>query len=153
MVLADTLSRAYLPKVEGQEDLEFVNAPTFLAMLHERIREIQQNTSLDPSLQLLKNVIQNGWPEDKSELPAQVLPYYKIHDELGISDGLIFRGERLVIPRNMRRKIKNDLHVGHGGVSGCLCRAREYVYWPGMSSEIKEFILSCDTCQSQCTTK
>ena len=103
MVLADTLSRAYLPKVEGQEDLEFVNALTFLAMPHERIREVQQNTSLDPSLQLLKNVIQNGWPEDKSELPAQVLPYYNIRDELGISDGLIFRGERLVIPRNMRR--------------------------------------------------
>eukprot|EP00057_Strongylocentrotus_purpuratus_P004900 XP_003729725.1 PREDICTED: uncharacterized protein K02A2.6-like [Strongylocentrotus purpuratus] len=47
----------------------------------------------------------------------------------------------------MRRQIKEELHIGHNGVEGTLRRAREYVYWPGMNKEIKEWIQTCETCQ------
>ena len=53
MVLADTLSRAYIPKKEGHEEFESVNALSYLAMSHDRIQEIQHHTSRDSSLQLL----------------------------------------------------------------------------------------------------
>ena len=149
MVLADTLSRAYIPKKEGHEEFKSVNALSYLAMSHDRNQEIQHHTSRDSSLQLLKDVIQKGWPDQKSELPAPVMPIYNIRDELCISDGLVFRGERLVVPR----KIKNDLHIGHSGVDGCLRQAREYVYWPGMNSEIKEYIQNCETYQEHSTAQ
>ncbi|KAK3715610.1 hypothetical protein QZH41_009028, partial [Actinostola sp. cb2023] len=56
-------------------------------------------------------------------------------------------GDRLVIPKSMRKSIKKELHSSHSGIDGCLRRARESVYWPGMSSEIKEWISTCETCR------
>ena len=47
----------------------------------------------------------------------------------------------------MRSQIKKDIHLGHVGVEGCLRRARESVYWPGMNGEIKEYIQTCETCR------
>lgn len=33
-----------------------------------------------------------------------------------------------------------EIHQGHGGIQGCLREARELLYWPRMSQEIKDFI-------------
>ncbi|XP_041362008.1 uncharacterized protein K02A2.6-like [Gigantopelta aegis] len=146
MYIADTLSRTHLPEKVGQEEFETVNAVTYLTMPEERIDEIRKKTNEDSTLQLLSNTIQNGWPDNKSTLSPLITPFFSVRDELGVTDGLIFRGERLVIPKIMRSEIKKDIHVGHYGIEGCLRRAREYVYWPGMSQEIKEWIGTCETC-------
>ncbi|CAC5423138.1 unnamed protein product [Mytilus coruscus] len=37
------------------------------------------------------------------------------------------------------------IHSSHIGVEGCLRRARESLYWPGLNSEVKDFILRCET--------
>ena len=39
------------------------------------------------------------------------------------------------------------IHSSHLGISGCLRRAKEYVYWPGMHAELTQYIQSCETCQ------
>ena len=38
------------------------------------------------------------------------------------------------------------IHGTHIGVEGCIRRARESLYWPGMSTEIKDHIQKCDVC-------
>ena len=43
--------------------------------------------------------------------------------------------------------MKLDVHRPHIGVNGCLRRARECMFWPGMSAEIKEFTGQCETCR------
>ena len=40
------------------------------------------------------------------------------------------------------------LHYAHSGVVSTLSQARECIYWPGMSSEIKQFIETCDVCRA-----
>ena len=42
--------------------------------------------------------------------------------------------------------MKREVHSAHLGISGCLRRARESLFWPGMTSELKEFISTCETC-------
>ena len=116
-------------------------------MPEELIQEVRLHINDDPALQLVKATIQQGWPEDKSTLSPTVTPYFRFRDELSVSDGLIFRGERLVIPRTMRSRIKRDIHTGHLGVEGCLRRACESVFWPGMNHEVKEWIQTCETCR------
>ena len=116
-------------------------------MSDARIGEIRQHTNSDPALQQLKQTILQGWPKDKSQLTPLVTPYFSIHDELAVTDGLIFRGKRLVIPKEMRSRMKKDIHAGHQGVDTCLRRAREHVFWLGMSKEIKEWIQSCEACR------
>ena len=46
----------------------------------------------------------------------------------------------------MRPDIKVKLQAGHMGINSCLRKARELVFWPGMSSEIRKYTESCDTC-------
>ena len=93
------------------------------------------------------DTILKGWPEDWSKISPQPTPYYSMRDELSIYDGLVFKGERLVVPQGLRAEIKKDIHASHAGVEGCLKRARESVYWPGMNSELKHWISTCEPCR------
>ena len=100
--LADTLSQAHLPSSKNtQGDFEMVNELKILPVSEEKHDEILGHTSKDDVLQLLKEVILPGWPADKKSLPAVLNPYYSYYsyqDELSVYNGLIFRGEHLVIP-------------------------------------------------------
>ena len=102
----------------------------------------------DESLQLLKDAILNGWPEDKSSLPTLVHPYFPYRDELTVQDGLIFRGERVVIPKDLRQRAKEGAHSSHLGIEGCLRRARECLFWPNMNADLEDYIEKCDVCSN-----
>ena len=147
MYLADTLSRAFLPTTENTRgEFERVNAVKLLPMTDERLEEMRNSTRDDAVLQQLKEVIQTGWPEVKEELPAVLAPYFSFRDEMSVYDGLVFKGERLLIPKQMRSSMKERLHSSHIGGNGCLRRARECMYWPGMTAELKEYISQCEMC-------
>ena len=147
MYLADTLSRAFLPTTENtQEEFERVNAIKLLPMTDERLEEMRNSTRNDAVLRQLNEVIQTGWPEVKEGLPAALAPYFCFRDEMSIYDGLVFKGERLLIPNQMRSTMKECLRSSHIGVNGCLRRASECMYWPGMTAELKEYIAQCETC-------
>ena len=147
--LADMMSSSFLP-ADNQgtpNEFEVINAVQFLPMRPEKIQKLQLETSKDETLQLLKATIVEGWQEDRSKLPPQLTPYYDVRDELDVYDGLVFKGERLVVPQGLRAEIKKDIHVSHAGVEGCLRRARESVYWPGMNAELKHWISTCEPCR------
>ena len=62
------------------------------------LEEIRQETRADESMQVLTKVILQGWPDDmKSSVPPIALPYFNQRDELMVQNGLIFRGERVVV--------------------------------------------------------
>ena len=148
MYLADTLSRAHPPPSDKSEEMEFerINAVTYISMSPERIQQIRDATKTDTVLATLQNTIQTGWP-DRKDVPGPIVEYYSFRDELQVTDGLIFRGERLVIPKSLKNSILKDIHRGHSGMDACLRLAREYVYWPGMSNDIKEVVRLCEVCR------
>ena len=149
MFLSDTLSRAYLPETgKVQNDIEAINMVSFLPISRERLDEIKQHTSSDETLEILKDVIQQGWPEDKTSLQGQVACYYSYRDEMSLQDGIIFRGQRAVIPMSLRSDMLKRIHSSHIGVEGCMRRARECLFWPGMSAAIKDFVSTCEVCHT-----
>ena len=139
MYLADTLSRAHLPRSSDcrQEEFETIKALSFLVMPEEKIHEISRYTSEDTSPQQLKRIIQEGWPADRSSLPLFATPYFSVRDELAVTHGFIFCRERLVIPKGMRAVAKKDIQSRHQGSEACLRHVREHVFWPGMNKELK----------------
>ena len=148
MYLADTLSRAYMPTTEGNVDeFEQVNATQFVSITDSRLEAIRRATDADDSLVTLKSVILEGWPAEKSRVSPLAQPYFSVRDELAIHDGLIFRGERVVIPASQRKILKEKIHSSHLGIDGCLRRARESIFWPNMNAEIREYISGCETCR------
>ncbi|XP_046340645.1 protein NYNRIN-like [Haliotis rufescens] len=99
-------------------------------------------------MNILKSVILRGWPENKKELPESLAQYCSARDEFTVHDGLVFKGERIVVPVNMRTQVKSLLHSSHLGKESMLRRAREYVYRPGMTDQIKQITESCEACQT-----
>ena len=151
LYLAHTLSRAFSPDgntVSAQSNLERVCMIQSLPMTEHRILEIKKATESDDEMKLLKSIIINGWPGDKLQLPSEVLPYFSIRDELSVQDGIIFRGERAVIPAELRNILKEKIHSSHLGIEGCLRRAREAIYWPNMNADMKDYISKCSVCTS-----
>ena len=158
MFVADTLSRAYLqgqsnhiPSTNGCEsinllqsvferELEFVNLCQHLPISEARRGEIQVATEQDECLQEVKQLVMRGWPQSKTQVPRTVAPYFPWRDEIGVQNGVLFRGERIIVPGAIRQKIMTALHSSHIGINGCLRRARELFYWPGMNDHVKTFI-------------
>ena len=66
-------------------------------------KEIKDRTQKDNSLLELIKVIKAGWPETKGELSHLVLPFFDIRDELSICNGIVIRGERVVVPKSLRQ--------------------------------------------------
>ena len=118
---------------------------SFTPLTPSRLDEIREKTKADETLKLLKQTVMEGWPENKGLLPKPLTPYFDYRDELTVQDGIILRGERIVIPSLMRREMKQKVHAGHTGINLCLRRAREFIYWPGISAEIHQYVESCDT--------
>ena len=154
MVLADTLSRAYQPRqpdnIEGYEEVNMVN---FLPIRDERLEQLKLETDQDEILQMLKKSIIRGWTDERKQLPEQLTPYYSYRDELAVQDGLVFKGNRIVVPQKLRKEMMTKVHSSHLGTDGCLRRARECLFWPLMSSDIKQYIASCDVCRTYETSQ
>ena len=91
MHIADLLSRSYLPTTPdpGSVEIEHINIAQFLSISDERLSEIKAETAADETLQLLKETILRGWPDNKQHVPSKVYLYFSTRDELSIQDGLI----------------------------------------------------------------
>ena len=63
-----------------------------------------------------------------------------------MQDGIVLRGERVVIPKSLRHQVVNRVHYTHTGTASSLSGARERIYWPGMSTDVKHFIEKCEVC-------
>ena len=105
LVLADTLSRAFLQNAPAkQEEFEIINAVHLLPIRPERLDKLKAETKRDSSLQELMRTVLDGWPADKSILPLSLTPYFSFKDELTVQDGLIFKGDRVLVPQSLRKR-------------------------------------------------
>uniref|UniRef100_A0A8C6PID5 Gypsy retrotransposon integrase-like protein 1 n=1 Tax=Nothobranchius furzeri TaxID=105023 RepID=A0A8C6PID5_NOTFU len=86
-----------------------------------------------------------GWPTHGVTEPTLKL-YWSERAFLTVQDGLLPKGQRLVIPAVMRNDLLSRLHMGHQGVVKCRERARQSVWWPGLSQQLNELVLTCRTC-------
>ena len=149
MYLADTLSRAYLrgeQSVAEVKELESVSHTESLALAPDDLQHLQRAAAQDMAMQELRHVILQGWPGHRAEVPDAARPYFDFRDQMTVQDRLVFKGPVVVIPAALRSEMMAKCHATHIGIEGCLRRARESMYWPRMSSDLKDYISKCDVC-------
>ncbi|XP_033116784.1 uncharacterized protein K02A2.6-like [Anneissia japonica] len=148
MHLADTLSRAFVTDhgnvYQVPESIHLAD----LAVPEKQLQDIQTATASDIGLQTVKRLITSGWPEHRSQVPPEAQPYFNCKHELSILDNIVFKGDRCVVPRSARKAIRKELHSAHLGVESTLRRARETVFWPGITADLKDFLSKCDICNT-----
>lgn len=145
LFLADTLSRAYLP--HPGDDVCVLALNSLSDVPDNTLKEVQEATVRDPGLQVLLQIIQDGWPEKKSDVPACVRMYFDIRDTLSEQNGVILKGERILVPAALRSEVRKRLHAAHLGYDSMMRRARDLLYWPGMAHDIKQTADHCEVCQ------
>ena len=60
----------------------------------------------------------------------------------------VTKGARLMIPSTLRSKVLEQIHEGHLGIEKCMLKARDSVFWPGISNDIREAVEKCGICQA-----
>ncbi|CAB3990867.1 Retrovirus-related Pol poly from transposon [Paramuricea clavata] len=103
----------------------------------------------DTTLSVLCKIISEGWPEKRSECPAYLHPYWNYRDELTVSNGMILKGSRIVIPRFLQTEVLQQLHYAHQGAEKCKLRAKGSIFWANINRDIEEMVKSCSPCQHQ----
>ncbi|KAL1265233.1 hypothetical protein QQF64_003260 [Cirrhinus molitorella] len=151
--VADTLSRTPVKQSSSQEEQEFLedtniyvdslleNLPTSTTYLGQLREELKSDNVCSSVMKLCME----GWTERSKSDPI-LKRYWAERAVLTMQDGLLLRGTRLVIPASMRSSVLNKLHEGHLGLVKCRERARQSVWWPGLSHQLKEIVHNCRTC-------
>lgn len=145
MVLADSLSRLKLSTEHDEINLDL--QVCFVQFSQQKLQEIKTATREDQELQQLLSLIISGFPERCKKLHRDIRPYWCFRDELSVEDGIILKGEQLIIPHKLRKAYLQAIHEGHLGVTRCRQRAKASVYWPNINEDIQNMVQTCQPCQ------
>ena len=150
--LADALSHVTpLPMEEDGIQLPIIAVNLVTANIpysSNELDNIHGVTGKDPTLKVLMYYINVGWPCEHRMLPQELHLYWNFWDELYVKDGLVTKSSRLFKPSILRWKMLEQIHEGHWGIKKCILKARESVFWPGISDDIWEAVGKCGICQS-----
>lgn len=154
LATADALSRAPLSSVHfDPKELRPTDSPDSLRICvlatatDKRWDTLREHTATDHQLQCVMSYIVNGWPENRKQVKTAASQFWHCREELHIVDGIVCRGQRLVIPNESQRYILSLLHEAHDGVVACRSKAREFFYWVRMNDDIENLLNNCEICQ------
>ena len=103
--------------------------------------EIARETANDVEFKSLREALVSP-VKSKSDIKFFGLPIA----EFSLENGCIMRGHRVVVPRSCRKAVLKDLHEGHFGSDKMKSLARNYIWWPGIDTEISSITKSCLPC-------
>ena len=160
LVIADTLSRAPLDlnnasksvvnsihMLNEEVELYVNNIHGDWAISDSRLDAIREAIQCDDDLSCAFEYTKTGWPAHLNNVSAGARPYYPVRAHLSVVDGLLIHDNRVVIPGQMRGEILRLLHEGHQGLNKCKEHACMSVWWPGISTELKDIVQVCKHCQ------
>ena len=152
LVIADALSRAPLWKPDEHDELFQEETKAYvdsvvqgLPATEQRLEEIKINQERDPICQEITRYCQEGWPE-KGRIQGPVKRYYPVSSEISIINDLLMRNGRIIIPLVLQKQVLSQLHTGHQGIQKCRDRAKQAVWWPGLSKELEDLVNKCPIC-------
>ncbi|KAL5515944.1 hypothetical protein EMCRGX_G001194 [Ephydatia muelleri] len=146
-VIADVLSRLPTKSPAGE-----IESPTLQGILaihtySEDNSELERAAVTNPEQIALSQVIKQGWLAHWKEAPEAVRKYWNFRELLVVRDGIIFKGDQVVVPGALRQIYLQKLHSSHMARDSTLRRARDAVYWPGMAEDIGRVTKQCPICE------
>ena len=112
----------------------------------QKLLELRDEVSKDTELQALKEYIVTGWPERQRDLPVAMRDYWSYRDELTVEDGLLMKGNCVIIPVSLRAEVLKKLHASHQGIEKTRLLSRTCVFWNKIGSDIEIELAKCPVC-------
>lgn len=140
--IADSLSRlgqdTDKPKTNIQDHIQFIvhyAKPQAVSM-----KSLIEHSEDDPEIRSVKKGLANNeWDES-------IKTYKVFENELCFYNGLLLRGNRIVIPTKLRKIVLDAAHEGHPGIVAMKGRLRCKVWWPRMDKDVETLVKCCKSC-------
>lgn len=117
-----------------------------LNITRNQLEKFKVETGKDEILQDVIKLVRTGWPEQKNAVISSAKPYFTFREELYEFNELLFKNNCLIVPTSLRPEMLKKIHFNHMGIEKCKLRARECLYWPGMSNDIENIVTNCEVC-------
>lgn len=128
---ADSLSR--LPSIPESEN-EYDDDSEVVCSINEilsdeciTLENVKDKAELDTSYQQVIEFCKQGWPW-KKELSGFARDYFNVRNELSVINGVLMKGDRLVIPSGLRDQVLRFAHKAHQGIARTKQQLR-LIYW------------------------
>jgi hypothetical protein len=103
-------------------------------------------TTTNKVLTMLMTKIEKGFPKTKVELEQEIQPQWRVKDMLSAYNGVIYMGNRVVVPEELRNRTLDTLHAAHQGTTSMRLRAERNMFWLNMARDIATKRTSCILC-------
>lgn len=140
--IADSLSR--LCKLENSypyEDEYHINKIVeYIRPVAVSMEDIIIKSQNDNDIQLVKiGLFENKWD-------PKISNYKLFEHELWMHDEILLRGNKIVIPTELRKQVLASAHEGHPGIVAMKSRLRTKVWWPKIDKDAEIMVKSCKSC-------
>ena len=108
-------------------------------------QQVQKATAKDVILSRVFQYTKNGWP---AVVDDSLQVYFNKRQEITLEGGCLLWGIRVIVPEKLQKKVLEELHMDHLGIVRMKSKARSYVWWPGVDSDIERVVRSCLSCQT-----
>lgn len=159
VIIADLLSRAIESDTTEKErhfevynvssDFDYLNDINLVdgIRIHDvQIDKIKQATIRDPVLQKLRSLVINGWPENLKSVDHELRQFWNYRFDISTQNDLLVKSDRIIVPAVLRENFLQRLHANHQGMEYTIKLAKETVFWPKISDQIKQRIQACLIC-------
>ena len=150
MYVSDALSRDPLKSedsvTEEEVEMHVQQVEYSWPMTDTGLDRIAKATQEDIVLKAAFDYTVKGWPMRKEDTLIAARDLYAIRGELSVSEGLLLKGEQIIIPSDLRGEILEKIHAGHMGLNKSRERAKGAVWWPRITRDIKDMIGKCHFC-------
>lgn len=103
-------------------------------------KSITEASNDDDEFKLVKDALMNNtWD-------ASVNNYKLFQHELWLHDGVLLRGNKMVIPTKLRKQVLEAAHEGHPGIVNMKARLRAKVWWPKIDKDAENTVKNCRGC-------
>ncbi|XP_044741936.1 uncharacterized protein K02A2.6-like [Chrysoperla carnea] len=136
---ADCLSRAPIQQTKITDDIR-INREVLQACMVSvneistdtlNATTIKNETSKDETIQVIIREIQ-------TDAEASI--------QYTFEEGILFKGQRVVIPKSLQKSTLRELHKTHVGITKMKQLARRFVYWKIIDKDIEKILRNCESC-------
>ncbi|EGT56984.1 hypothetical protein CAEBREN_22921 [Caenorhabditis brenneri] len=132
-----------IAEVDMEDAVDDWNSEDVTPVLETHIRNASaEDKELTEVMDLVEN---NAWKlKPKSEVEKS---WHHVKDRLKLIRNCLLLDDRVVVPKVLQAKVLQQLHEGHPGVVKMKHKARSFVYWKGLDSQIEKVVQNCCSCQ------
>ena len=115
------------------------------------VQEMAEMASLDEDYLLMLTQLENKVQISEMSESSELRSYSGCKDEIWVTEvagghRLIMKGSEIIVPKSLRSRMLDNLHITHSSDSQMILQAKNKIAWPNIKEEIRRHYKSCQEC-------